>query len=81
MKRNPDARFPLAYILNSINNNCKGAVDQIKFPAEVLTKLETMLQAVPEPAIDKKLLTLQYISLRKGGTIIEYTNRMLELVS
>lgn len=71
----------LAYILTSVSNSCKPAVRKVRCPTEAWNKLRTMFQAVSEASIDAKLTKLQNIQMAKGEKVIEYSNRVEELVS
>lgn len=71
----------LAYILTSVSNLCKPAIRKARCPTEAWNKLRTMFQAVSEASIDAKLTKLQNIQMKKGEKVIEYSNRVEELVS
>lgn len=71
----------LAYIIASLDATCKASDRQLRCPDEAWRTLKEMFQAVSEASVDSKLFQLQAVTLCKGSKIIEFSNRVLELVN
>lgn len=71
----------LAYILTSVDNSCKAMVWQMRCPNKAWNTLKETFKSVSEASTDAKLSRLQAVVLKKGEHIVEYSKRILGLVS
>lgn len=70
----------LAYIFASASGSCKPAVIMIRCPEGTWHKLRSMFLAVLKAAVDAKITRLQNIQLEKREKILNYSNRVIELI-
>lgn len=71
----------LAYIVTSIDATCKASFWKLRCPAKAWRTLNEMFQAVSEAAVDSKLCQFQAMTLGISEEFIQFSNRVLELVS
>lgn len=71
----------LEYIMVSAGQSCKATICKIRCPAEACIMVEKMLKVVSEAATNAELTMHQNTGLTNGEIIVEYSNKILELVS
>lgn len=69
------------YLLKSIAETCKAAVQRMKCPNQVWNTLKTTFKAVSEAAIDAELTHQQTLSLEKGEKVVGYNNQLKGMVN
>lgn len=70
-----------AYIITSVVNSCKALIRQMKCPWEARVTMREPFYVMGEAAIDAKITKMQAMSLQKGELVIEFSNRLVQLVS
>lgn len=71
----------LAYLLMSIDASCKATVMTMRDPRLIWGKLKKSYQAVSEAAIDAKLTKLQGVRMTQNEPVIQYSNKIENLVN